>query len=93
MVSFSQALQAEVAEDNIRVQCLCPGLTRTEIHDTHHFEGFDKSRLPSELWMDAGPVVAASLAALAQNQVVVIPGAVNLEMVRGALQRQLGSLQ
>ena len=35
----------------------------------------------------------ASLAALAQNQVVVIPGAVNLEMVRGALQRQLGSLQ
>lgn len=93
MVSFSQALQAEVAADNIRVQCFCPGLTRTEIHHTPYFEGFDKSRMPAELWMDAAPVVAASLAALAHNQVVVIPGAVNLEMVRGGLQQQLSSLQ
>ena len=93
MVSFSQALQAELAADNIRVQCFCPGLTRTEIHDTPYFEGFDKSRLPTELWMDAGPVVAASLTALVQDQVVVIPGTVNREMVRQGLQRQLGSLQ
>lgn len=93
MVSFSQALQAEVAADSIRVQCLCPGLTRTEIHDTRYFEGFDKSRMPAELWMEAAPVVAASLEALAQDQVVVVPGAVNIEMVRGGLQRQLESLQ
>ncbi len=93
LVSFSRALQAELASDNIRVQCLCPGLTRTEIHDTAYFEGFDKARMPAELWMDAAPVVAASLAALGQGEVVVLPGSVNGQLAREGLQQLLQSLQ
>ncbi len=93
LVSFSRALQAEVANDNIRVQCLCPGLTRTEIHDTAYFEGFDKSRMPPGLWMDSAPVVAASLEALGREGVVVIPGEVNGQLAREGLQQLLGSLQ
>ncbi len=93
LLSFSRSLQAEVAEQGIRIQCLCPGLTRTEIHDTPHFTGFDKSRFPDAMWMEADAVVAESLAALEGAEVAVIPGAMNREMVRANLQQQLQLLE
>ncbi|PLW82999.1 NAD(P)-dependent oxidoreductase [Kineobactrum sediminis] len=89
---FSLSLQHEVAADHITVQCLCPGLTRTEIHDTPYFKGFDKTRMPEELWMEAAPVVAASLEALDTGKVIVVPGAVNRQMARDSLQQLLQSL-
>ncbi|MEZ5556763.1 SDR family NAD(P)-dependent oxidoreductase [Haliea sp.] len=93
LLAFSRSLQAEVAGQGIRVQCLCPGLTRTEIHDTPHFSGFDKGRFPESMWMEVDAVVAESLTALAGDEVVVIPGQVNRDIVRGAVQRQLQALQ
>lgn len=93
LLAFSRSLQAEVAAHGIRVQCLCPGLTRTEIHDTPHFAGFDKTRFPDALWMEADAVVAESLAALEGDEVAVIPGAMNREMVRANLQQQLQLLE
>ena len=92
LTQFSLSLQHEVAADNIRVQCLCPGLTRTEIHDTPYFKGFDKARMPEELWMEAAPVVAASLDALDSGKVIVVPGAVNRQIARDSVQRLLQSL-
>lgn len=95
VLQFSQSLQAEVAEEGIVVQCLCPGLTHTEIHGQPEMAGFDKSRLPEELWMQAPEVVAASLAALDRPDppVVVVPGAVNREMLGGAVASLAGSIQ
>jgi short-subunit dehydrogenase len=83
--AFSVSLQAEVAAQGVRVQALCPGLVRTEIHDADTFAGFDKTRLPEQLWMDADAVVAQSLQALDTESVVVVPGSFNLERVQAAL--------
>ncbi len=92
LVSFSNSLQQEVVGQNIRVQCLCPGFTRTELQDTPEFEGFDKSRVPEELWMESEEVVTASLAALSQDTVVVVPGDMNRELVKSGLMGQLEGL-
>lgn len=71
---FSQALQAEVAAQGIRVQALCPGFTHTEFHDTTIMTGFQKSRVPAPLWMTAEAVVAESLRCLGRDQVICVPG-------------------
>lgn len=69
--SFTEGLQHELYGTGVRVQALCPGYTYTEFHD--HI-GFDRSRIPAFLWMDAGTVVKESLQALKEDRVVVIPG-------------------
>jgi len=92
VTSFSRSLQDEVRSGGIRVQCLCPGFTRTEMHSTEGFSGFDTDRTPAELWMESGAVVAASLASLAEEQVIVIPGEANVNIVRGAIAAQLHSI-
>lgn len=89
---YSQALQAELAGTGIEVQALCPGYIRTQFHDTMTEEGFDKSAIPEEMWMNADEVVAASLAALGGAQVVVVPGETNRSLARLGLEQQLGSL-
>jgi len=89
VTSFSRSLQDEVRAGGIRVQCLCPGFTRTEMHSSETFSGFDTDRTPAELWMESEAVVAASLAALAEEQVLVIPGERNVDIVRGAITGQL----
>ncbi len=91
--SFSCSLADEVRRDNIRVQCLCPGMTRTEIHDTPMFEGFDKTRIPEELWMESEEVVDLSLAALEEDRVIVVTGETNVMMAKAALQATLDSIQ
>jgi uncharacterized protein len=72
--TFSQALQAEVAGQGIRVQALCPGFTHTEFHSTSIMSDFQKSRIPGSLWMTAEAVVAESLHCLAHDQVICVPG-------------------
>lgn len=89
---YSQALQAELAGSGIDVQALCPGYTHTEFHQAATEAGFDGSRIPREMWTNADEVVAASLAALGSEQVLVVPGAANQALARTALQQQLDSL-
>jgi hypothetical protein len=88
---YSQALHAELAGTGIEVQALCPGFTRTEFHDPMVEAGFDRSRIPAQMWMTAESVVAASLAALGGTQVVV-PGEDNRGLARFGLQQQLDAL-
>jgi short-subunit dehydrogenase len=71
---FSQALQAEVLENGIIVQALCPGFTITEFHDTDKMTGFDREKVPSALWMSAEEVVSTSLNSLNPKHVICIPG-------------------
>jgi short-subunit dehydrogenase len=69
--SFSEALHLELEGTGVRVQALCPGLTTTEIFTR---AGADTSGLPGFLWMEPEAVVEASLAALARDAVVCVPG-------------------
>lgn len=87
LVSFSRSLQQELAGSGLRVQCLCPGYTRTEIHSRDSFKVFDVDRIPEALWMDADTVVAESLAALESPQKpwLVVPGEHNRKVVRAAI--------
>ena len=90
---YSQALQVEVAASGIEVQALCPGYIRTEFHDAMSEGGFDKTRIPGEMWMSADEVVSASLAALGGSQVIVVPGDSNRDLAVLGLQQQLRALQ
>jgi short-subunit dehydrogenase len=90
--SYSASLQAELADSGIKVQCLCPGYTRTEIHDTDSMANFDKSDVPDPYWMEVGPVVETSLSALASAQIIVVPGEGNLSMAKKGLKMQLDAL-
>ena len=89
---FSIALQKEEKAHGIKVQCLCPGYTYSEFHDREGLSGFERSMIPQELWQDAGEVVSASLAALADDAVVFIPGQHNLDMARDGVDGQLQRL-
>ncbi|MCB1846076.1 MAG: hypothetical protein KDI04_01500, partial [Halieaceae bacterium] len=61
-----------------------------EFHEP--LQGFDKSQVPASMWMESAEVVSASLAALGNGRVLVVPGEVNLELARKGLQRQLDAL-
>lgn len=87
LLSFSRSLRAELAATGVRVQCLCPGYTRTEIHSRETFRDFDPAAVPDHLWMDARSVVLESLDALraGDGPWLVAPGAHNREVVRRSL--------
>ena len=74
VTSFTEALSEEVRGTGVRVQALCPGLTRTEFQDR---AGIDISSVPAFASMSAEEVVDSSLAALETGQVVHIPGVTN----------------
>ncbi len=71
--SFTESLSLELESigSPVRVQALCPGFTYTEFHDVL---GIDRSFIPRNLWMPADVVVEASLRALDEGQLIVIPG-------------------
>jgi len=89
LVTFSQALAAEVRDRGIQVQVVCPGVVRSEFHSR---QGMDMSAVPR---MEPGHVVEASLADLADGVLVSVPSlgdtepvarleAANLELVGAA---------
>lgn len=89
---FSLSLQEELAGTGIKVQALCPGLVRTEIHEPMKDQGFSPDTFPDEMWMDVSEVVAASLQALSGEQVLVVPGKDNLAIARMGAQAMLDAL-
>lgn len=75
LARFSEALQLELAGSGVRVQALCPGLTRTEFHSGPEFQHFSPTRTPAFLWMTADQVVSRSLRALENGRgVIYVPG-------------------
>jgi short-subunit dehydrogenase len=67
ITTFTEILAHEVEGTGVKVQALLPGLVRTEFHDSL---GGAPPRVPA---MEAREVVAASLKALAADQVICAP--------------------
>lgn len=82
LISFSEALQGELADTGVHVQALCPGFVPTEFLDSPEYEQLHvKNQIPRWLWSPADAVVAESLHTLKRDQVVCIPGFKNRVLV------------
>ncbi len=70
---FTEGLYLELknAGSPVVVQALCPGFTVSEFHD--HLD-FDRSAIPSWLWLKADDVVAESLRGLDRGRLFVVTG-------------------
>ena len=74
ILTFTEALHAELARHDVHVTCLLPGFTRTGFQEE---AGYDARLVPESLWHDPQDVVRVALQALARNAPVAIPGLVN----------------
>jgi uncharacterized protein len=72
--NFSEGLSLELQGSGVRVQALCPGMTRSEFHSVSHS---DISAIPAAAWMTAEEVVDESLLGLREDRVIVVPGLLN----------------
>lgn len=73
--TFSENIQLEMEDADIRLQALCPGFTRTEFHEVGDFINFDRREIPDLLWMSSDRVASLSLKALENKQkTIFIPG-------------------
>jgi len=79
---FTEALSLEVKGTGVRVQALCPGLTRTGFQAVAGETGTDGT--PEFLWQEPAEVVRASLAGLERGAVLVTPGVHNKLFVAAA---------
>jgi short-subunit dehydrogenase len=67
-------LRDELTGTGVKIQALCPGLTRTGFMFTDEFKDFNYSDIPRFAWMAPEQVVEESLGALGKNKTIVIPG-------------------
>jgi short-subunit dehydrogenase len=68
IVTFTELLAAELKETAVRVQALCPGVVRSELHEV---ADYDVSHIP--FMMEPADVVTASLAGVERGEVVCLP--------------------
>jgi short-subunit dehydrogenase len=85
LISFTEALHAELRDSQVRVQALCPGFVLTEFHDTVEYSRFLRTSVPRFLWMTSEQVASESLKSLNHRNVICIPGYIN--RLAGALAR------
>ncbi|AOW91785.1 short-chain dehydrogenase [Rhodococcus sp. WMMA185] len=71
VISFSEGLSGGLDGTGVRIQALCPGFIRTELHQR---AGIDMSSIPKVMWLSVDEVVAASLTDLDNGKVISIPG-------------------
>jgi short-subunit dehydrogenase len=88
--AFSTNLQACIPQ-GIRIQALCPGYTYTEFHNSPDYQGNEREKLPSWVWMTAEEVVEYSLRCLSRSKVIVVPGFKN-QLIAFFLRSFLGEI-
>lgn len=75
--SFMESIHMEVHKYGVRVQSLCPGLTRTEFHAKLKKEGKRSGLNKAIPFMEPDRVVKYSMKCLERGRVVCIPGCFN----------------
>ncbi|TXL69554.1 SDR family oxidoreductase [Vineibacter terrae] len=70
VLAFSQSLQHELADKNVRIQVVLPGATATAFWD---IAGLPVHQLPTAIVMSAEDMVDAALVGLDRGEVVTIP--------------------
>ena len=85
VVSYSQAVRAELSGTGVSVTALCPGPVETEFAEAAGFDGDEaKAALPSFMWVSVEAVAAAGVEGLDRGRAVVIPGTANRAAAIGA---------
>jgi short-subunit dehydrogenase len=78
VLSYTQALAAEMRGTGVTVTALCPGPVATGFIDAAGFtEEEAHGAMPDFMWVDAPEVAKAAVEGLAKGRKVVIPGAAN----------------
>ena len=76
VLSFTEALSADLKGTGVTATALCPGPVKTEFTDQH--AGFDAAAsTPDFVWMSAEDCARAAVKGLERGKRVVVPGAVN----------------
>ncbi|MBO1031840.1 SDR family NAD(P)-dependent oxidoreductase [Tessaracoccus sp. SD287] len=70
VLTFSEALAAELYDTGIKVTALCPGWVHTEFHDRAQIK---KTNLPEIVWVDIDVLVSEALRDNDKNKLVSIP--------------------
>jgi short-subunit dehydrogenase len=78
VLSFSEAIAAELRATGVKVLCVCPGFTRTAFQDV---AAVDASAVPSFAWMSADDVADQAVKAVGRGTVLV-NGVMNGMMAR-----------
>jgi short-subunit dehydrogenase len=85
VVSYSQAVRAELAGTGVSITTLCPGPVETEFAAAAGFDDEEaKAALPSFMWVSQETVAAAGVDGLERGRAVVVPGAANRVAAIGA---------
>ena len=75
---LATGLRDEVAGTDVKVQAVCPGLTRTGFMHTEYYKDFDYSAVPGMFWMEPEEVVDESWRRLNHRyKPVIVPGRMN----------------
>jgi uncharacterized protein len=96
VLSFSEAIAAELAGTGVTVTALCPGLTRTEFQKVAKA---DDTSIPEFVYMDARTVVEQGIAAARMGLPIYVNGPMNFMMTemmrlmpRGVMSRVTAAL-
>lgn len=87
LLYLSEALQEEVRDSGIKIQCLSPGYIQTEFFKREYWEDYAAENIREDNMQTAAEVVAESLEGLDSEVLHLIPGAYN----RQILEQQLAS--
>ncbi|ADT97241.1 MULTISPECIES: SDR family NAD(P)-dependent oxidoreductase [Mycolicibacterium] len=71
VVSFTEGLANGLDGTGVGVHALCPGFVHTEFHER---AGIDMAGTAGFLWLEVDDVVRETMADVAKNRVVIIPG-------------------
>jgi short-subunit dehydrogenase len=71
VIAFTEGLANGLGGTGVGVHALCPGFVRTEFHAR---AGIDMSGTPSWLYLEVDDVVRETMADVAKDKVVIVPG-------------------
>jgi short-subunit dehydrogenase len=80
--AFTEVLAQELSGSGVSATALCPGLTRTELHERANM---DVSRIPKALWLEADWLVRDCLDDVKAGKVLSVPG-VQYKVIAGIAQ-------